>query len=254
MSSARPHPALRAVAAAAVALALAGAVDAQETAPRPPDAPSVGAGTEVAAPEPETRVELRLKDGQVLTGTDVRRRQDVYVLSLDGDRKLPVPIGLVAEVKLVTAPRAATGMRKTQGETLPGSGNAGRLPTADELRRELEASAAAFQRNLIDPDWRPESDWTLDPKQNDFSPARWSRSPIDPYWRPTPAYTEASDVTNFSPARWSPSILDPAWAPTDGFLLRDLFWAADPRDVPAPPAEPPEPPEDAAATGSAPAG
>ncbi len=77
--------------------------------------------------------------------------------------------------------------------------------------------STSFPRSIVDPRWRPESDWDNSTHLNNFNPSRWYQAPIDPSWEPQPAFTENDDVTNFNPSRWQMGTLDPNWYPKDGF-------------------------------------
>lgn len=196
--------------------------------------------TPPASPETEESVMLFLEDGQVLEGLTVRREEDLLYLTLETGSVLTIPAALVVKMRLAAAPKAPTGMRKTQGETLPGSGGPGRLPTREEQRKQLTGTESRFRPPIVDPIWKPTNAYSTDPDLNNFNPAKWYRAPIDPFWKPVSAFTTAGDVTHFRPTRWSTSPIDPSWYPKDGFLARDRFWER-PNSSPAPGISPAEP-------------
>jgi hypothetical protein len=189
--------------------------------------------------------ELVLEDGQVLSGTSVERRGDLFHLELASGGVLPIPVELVLELRLTgeepaesesdpdevpaqPAPTAegaedepASGMRRSEPRTLAGR------PGGAELRKPHEQLAvlgppARFRRGVFDPVWRPSSDWggpATDVTQ--FNPARWYRPPIDPRWQPSSDYTRGSDVTQFNPVHWYRPPISSTWWPTDGFRRED---------------------------------
>ena len=150
------------------------------------------------------QAELELVDGRVLSGTEVRRDGDVYVLMLENGETVTLPVELVATVRL-------TG----KGETLAGGDV--RPPTRSE-QLEVLGEPSRFQQNIIDSTWTPESDWDMDPeRQNNFRPSTWSKSPIDPSWKPESSWDAGEDVLADSRSTWQKSPIDSKWTPTDGF-------------------------------------
>lgn len=110
--------------------------------------------------------------------------------------------------------RAPSGIRIAGPEVLAGPWV--RPPRVFE-QTEVFGEPSTFPRNLVDPFWRPESEWDTGTELNDFNPSRWYRAPIDPDWETEPAITEEDDVTNSNPSRWQKGTLDPNWHPQDGF-------------------------------------
>jgi len=166
-------------------------------------------------------VKLLLEDGQVLEGRSVEREGPMYLLTLETDNVLPIPVPLVASIERTedesSLPR---GLTKAEPVTLAGDPAAARLPTLADLMHELRASASVFQPGVIDSSWVPVSDWDLDPQHgNNFHPVHWYRPPIDPRWEPTSGLREGA--TWLSPVRWYRAPIDPTWRPTDGFAARD---------------------------------
>lgn len=175
----------------------------------------------VAAPA-AAGVELTLDDGRRFTGSgaDYKRDEGIYVIELDSGDLLPIPAELVKSVRLTggDAP-APTGINVTRPRTLAGPEEI-EPPTRSEQLRVFEGSEARFRRNLINPFWRPSSDWEMSTANNDFNPARWYEAPIPFEWVPRSAFTTAGDVTEFSPARWRRPLIDFEWVPEDGFAPR----------------------------------
>jgi hypothetical protein len=173
-------------------------------------------------------VQLYLKDGQVLEGSDVWRQGGNYHLQLAGGGIVPIPEQLVDRVGL-SAQREEppeeeaddwppTGLTESGPQQLAGERV---VPTTPREQTEVLGEPSRFQPGVFDPYWHPESDWPGDPGdpgRNDFAPSEWAESIVDPDWKPENAYPE--DQTEFSPADWKDSIVDPGWAPQDGFKKR----------------------------------
>jgi hypothetical protein len=165
--------------------------------------------------------ELVLEDGQVLSGLDVELKDGVYTLELETGSYLSLPAALVKEVRLTGGEEereeeASTGP-PARPEILAGPPEPVREPTPAEQLAVFREPAAAFQRNLVDHTWRPESDWDMDPERNNFRPTRWIEAPFDNTWKPVNAYSWDTDVTTFNQARWQKSVIDPIWHPVNGF-------------------------------------
>ena len=74
--------------------------------------------------------ELLLKDGQVLVGRSVERKETLYLLTLESDDLLPIPIELVSGMRLTgDDDPAPTGLEKAEPKTLVGPPEAAELPT-----------------------------------------------------------------------------------------------------------------------------
>ena len=83
-----------------------------------------------------------------------------------------------------------------------------------------------FRSNIIDPTWKPSSDWNNDPGRNNFAPSSWAESVIGPDWQPESAFDPDEDVLQGSRSTFRKSIIDPSWQPTDGFSKRKTSWSA----------------------------
>ena len=172
--------------------------------------------------------ELVLEDGQVLKGTELERKDDIYILHLATGGVLTLPAGLVKEYRLTeegepeekrTAP---AGVRATEPQELSGSGSAPPLPRMGDQIEAFDKPPARFRNSLIDPTWTPVSDWTNDPELNNFNPSRWYRSSMDSTWRPQSAFDIGADVFSGSRSTWQRSIVDSSWTPSDGFGGEDI--------------------------------
>lgn len=194
------------------------------------------AGTVVATSE------LVLNDDRVLSGTEVRRDGDNYVLVLEGGDTVVIPTALVREVRLEVAPPTperdpvtglTTGGTEQIGGQSPPDGPTGirddgpeqlagepvRAPTpSDQLA--VFGEPAKFQGNVggINPNWTPKSDWDTNPaKNNNFAPSKWAQSSIDPSWEPQSAFDKGENVLAAGRATWQQGTIDNSWTPTDGF-------------------------------------
>lgn len=170
-------------------------------------------GLALAAGAVEAAAELRLEDGQVLRGSEVKRDGDVYLLQREAGEVLTIPVALVAEVRLIAA--APSALRYAEPEVLVGE-----TVSAPLRSRQLEAlgKPSAFARNVIDPQWQPKSDWEMDPvKNNNFAPSKWTRSVIEYDWKPVSAFDAQKQVLAGSQSTFRDSIIDTTWHPSDGF-------------------------------------
>ena len=166
-------------------------------------------------------VKVTLRDGRVVEGTEVEREQEFYLLRLESGSVLPLPAELVIQVELdVDEDTAPAGLTLAEPRTLAGWPGTPDLPVLADQLRVLQGSISRFRPNIIDPYWKPTSDWSNTPEiNNNFNPARWYRPPIDPHWEPTNSLGQ--DVTRFNPVRWYRAPIDSTWWPTDGFARRD---------------------------------
>ena len=179
--------------------------------------------------------DLVLVDETVLRGVSVERDEDHYLLELEGGEIVTVPVALVDEVRLFEGeepeepdPPAPSGFVVTEGEELVGPTDPARAddkPSYPKVGQQLGVfgDPSRFQRGATNPFWQPESDWDLDPAQNDFNPARWYDSSLNPYWEPTSAYDADVDVLAPRRTRWRSSVTSPYWFPSDGFATSGLF-------------------------------
>jgi hypothetical protein len=164
---------------------------------------------------------LRLSDGRVLEGIDVRRDGDVYLLELPGDTVVPVPASLVTEVGIGGAgaepvperASAPTGLTVAAPRVLAGADVAPSTP-AEQLA--VFGEPARFQPDVVQSSLGP-SYWHPDPSQHNFAPSTWAKAPIDPEWTPTPAFDPSANVLAGSETKWQKSVVDSSWTPTDGF-------------------------------------
>ena len=162
------------------------------------------------------QAELELIDGQVISGTDVRRDGAVYVLTLEGGDTVTLPLELVAQVRLFgtgSKPKPG-GVRDEGSRTLAGDDID--VPTTSE-QLEVLGEPSRFQKSNVNHDWKPESAWDEDEDVLEASRSTWQESPIDPEWKPESAWDEDEDVLEASRSTWQKSSINSEWKPTDGF-------------------------------------
>jgi len=161
--------------------------------------------------------ELILRDGRVLRGTELRRDGGNYVLTLESGDVITLPVELVEEVVLSgrEPPERTPGLRYTEPETL-----AGRPVDPPRTSEQVEALGppARFQKGVVDNRWEPESDWDMDPSENNnFNPSTWAEGPVDSNWQPESAWDSREDVMKPGRSTFQKSIIDSEWTPTDSF-------------------------------------
>jgi hypothetical protein len=167
---------------------------------------------------------LRLTDGRVLDGLDVRRDGDMYLLELAGGTVVPVPVSLVAEVGIKGTPApppvvpegVPTGLTYSEPRLLAGPEV---KPTTPNEQLAVFGKPAEFQPNVVTTTLGP-TYWAPDPAQHNWAPSQWAKAPIDSEWHPTSAYDPNENVMAAGEAKWANSIVDSSWAPTDGFAKK----------------------------------
>ena len=162
--------------------------------------------------------ELILKDGTVLSGTDLELKGDVYVLRTSSDAALSIPWQLVSRVRLIGEDLPApSGIRLSTPQQLAGPPQAPQTPGYREQLAAFGRPPARFQDSPIESRFYPTSDIGEATDVTEFNPARWYQAPVDPIWTPRSAFSRADDRTEFNPARWYRSPVDATWRPVDAF-------------------------------------
>jgi hypothetical protein len=159
---------------------------------------------------------LVLRDGTVLTGKSVQRKDGLYLLEGEKGSIVPVPAELVAQLQLLDGMRAPSGIEVAKPKTVAGPAWAGTTPPFREQIAAFGAAGYVPPLPPVDPVWRPASDWTEEGKAA-LLPVRWSVAPMDTSWTPKSAYTKAGDVTGFHPVRWFAPRINPVWTPVDSW-------------------------------------
>lgn len=186
-------------------------------------------------------VELLLVDGNVISGTEVVRKEGEYLLTTEAGDVVVIPAQLVASVSLKaasepidpaplsTAPSEqlagdpvplddpdapASGVQKADPQVLAGEPV---KPVTAKEATEMLGEPSQFQKGVVDPSWQPSSDWDMNPENNNFAPSTWSKSIVDNSWTPESDYTGGNDVSNFAPSTFSDGVIDNSWQPEDGF-------------------------------------
>jgi len=191
------------------------------------------------------QTELELIDGRVLIGTDVRQEDGLYILRLESGDEITFPVELVKVVRLVSegeelgadpfSPQQPGVIRRAEPSTIGGSapptGPTG-IRSGDpqqlvgEPVRSLRPSEqlavfgepSTFQKDVVVNDWRPTTDWNMDPEtQNNWAPSEWAEDIVDHSWESTSAWDAEVDVMKSSRSTWQNSSFDSSWTPTDGF-------------------------------------
>ena len=165
--------------------------------------------------------ELKLSDGQVLRGADVRRDGDVYILILDNGSAVSLPSDLVVSVRLEEdAKPAPTGIVvANEGTQLSGAEVA---PPRTDQQLKVLGKPSEFAPGPVDPTWHPEP--AFNPNQDVLADSRstWAQGPVDPDWTPESAFDGRDDVMADSRSSFSQGVVDSAWQPTDGFQRKNL--------------------------------
>ncbi len=167
------------------------------------------------------QVEMELVDGRILTGTDVRREGDEWVLSLERQGKIILPDELVTAVRLFgngdTRDDVGTKVLKLPAGPETRTGYEATVPTPSEQLNVL-GEPSQFQKSVVDSTWVPDSDWDMDPeRQNNFNPSTWAKSPIDPAWKMESDWAAGDNALESSRSTWQKGSIDSEWIPTDGF-------------------------------------
>lgn len=167
--------------------------------------------------------EVVLLNGQVVRGVDVRRDGGEYLVTLESEETIALPIELVEAVRLSETeprilagqppPEGPSGVKVSEPETLAGTPVE---PPKTSEQLEVFGEPAEFPSTFGDSGWAPR-EWEMDSSQNDFNPSTWAESPADPTWEPESAWPADRDVLEASRSTWQKSITDPTWTPTDGF-------------------------------------
>lgn len=185
-------------------------------------------GTRVGSRPAIAGASLRLTDGRVLEGREVRQEGDVYLLVLENESVIPIPTALVSEVDLggdekgaapnpPAVPPAPPGLTYAEPQTLAG------IPVTPSTPKDQLAvfgEPAKFQPDIVKSNLGP-SYWVMDPAQANWNPAKWVQPPIDPTWHPTSAFDPSKDALADSRATWPKSPIDSTWVPQDGFKKPD---------------------------------
>lgn len=159
--------------------------------------------------------ELILIDGRVLTGTDVHREGEVYVLEMENGEWITMPMDLVQGVKLTGNGDDSEDEEETgEPETILKEPVRQRT-TSEQL--EVMGEPATFREDVIDSTWTPDSDWDMDLENNNFNTSTWRKSQVISSWQPKSDFNVNRNILASSRSNWQASVIDSRWTPTDGF-------------------------------------
>lgn len=161
--------------------------------------------------------QLVLRDGRVLEGESVERRDELFFLKQKDGSVSAIPAESVKELRLQDDPDAApSGIKLATPKTLAGSSPEPVRPGGtDEQLGAFPKPITAPHPEPVPTGWMP-TDSLAGRDVTEFRPAHWYRSPIDPLWVPVSAFTNRTDVTNFRPTRWT-RVIEYTWVPKDGW-------------------------------------
>jgi hypothetical protein len=192
-------------------------------------------------------VELMLKSGKSLKGSDVRLEGNLYYLKGTDGLIITVPARIVESMRLSSdsaeveaypdgeglaegelpedRPQAPSEYRVGEPETVGGPPQPeGHI--LNDTSADLASPPPTPSGERPSWEWRPESDWPVEEDIDNPRRSKWIQPAFDPDWEPEPAFTEEDDVTDFNPSKWMSapdstwtpqnSLPDP-WVPQDGF-------------------------------------
>lgn len=178
----------------------------------------------VIAKDKAPPVRIVTVDGQTFDGVEVSQDGGVYRLRKEDGTVLGFPLEVVEDIELAGVGGGPSGMRTGKPQTLAGPLGAGEAPRTSEQIMVFGEPRPAPNRNILDPNWYPTSDWDNDPSLNNFNPSRWYVSPMNPKWTPSSAFDMDADVLAAGHTRWFSTLGYGQWVPEDAFARRDAFW------------------------------
>lgn len=178
----------------------------------------------VISKEKAPPVRIVTVDGQTFDGVEISQDGGVYRLRKENGTVLGFPLEVVEDIELAGVGGGPSGMRTGKPQTLAGPLGAGEAPSTSQQIMVFGEPRPAPNRNILDPNWYPTSDWDNDPILNNFNPSRWYVSPMNPAWTPQSAFDMDADVLAAGHARWFSTLGYGQWVPEDAFARRDAFW------------------------------
>ncbi len=177
--------------------------------------------------------QLVLIDGRILSGTNVRRDGDEYVLLLDNGHEITIPVPLVETVRLEgddrdvrrrQAEERTAAEAKTPAEERAAAAviSGGLTPTAP---RNLSGTSqpsgpsglqVALPRTLAGEAVRPPT--TAEQLRVLGAPAEFTKNIVDNSWTPTSDWNmDPHQQNNFAPSKWADDVVDNSWEPESAF-------------------------------------
>jgi len=172
---------------------------------------------------------LVLTDGQVIKGTEIKRRGDSYVVTMAGGNAVTFPAALVKEIRLEDDPKPAAppGFDFSGPKTLAGPKA---LPSRDPKdQQKLLGPPSQWTKDIIDPTWTPTSAFDLEKDVLAASRSTWAKSAVDTTWLPTSAFDMSKDILAPTRSTWTKNVIDTTWTPKDGFGFTPLWPGTPPR-------------------------
>lgn len=191
------------------------------------------------------RIQIILVDGRVLTARAVRRRADLFLVSIGADDTIPLPLDLVERIRFAERdaeppseprePIVSDDVEEVEpSENPPFRGDAGEEPRPGDERNRTDSVAAlpplppvrsaqlavlgrpsVFPETPVEP-WRPSDSYGVVRDVTDFNPAEWFRV-YDETWRPESAWEATPTLPDIDTGRWYRPAIPWRWRPTDGW-------------------------------------
>ena len=190
------------------------------------------------------RIQIVLVDGRVLTAREVRRRDDLFLVTIGVDETIPLPLDLVRRIRFAEReagptsepgdpavaneadeieppeeppiPRKTSEARAEPEESTRAEAVAGRtaLPPVRSVQLAVLGRQAVFPQPPVEP-WRPTDAYGFTRDVTDFNPSEWFRVPGQD-WRPESAWKTLPSLPDIGTGRWYRPRNPWRWHPTDG--------------------------------------
>jgi hypothetical protein len=188
------------------------------------------------------RIQIVLVDGRVLTARAVRRRDDLFLVTIGVDETIPLPLDLVRRIRFVERdtgptpepdpPTVSNEIETPEEQAVPKKTSEARGETEEPTRADAVASRpslpparsrqlavlgeqAVFPQPPVEP-WRPTDAYGRSRDVSDFNPAEWFRV-HDHNWRPESAWETLPDLPDIDTGHWYRPTNPWRWRPTDGW-------------------------------------
>jgi hypothetical protein len=191
------------------------------------------------------RIQILLVDGRVLTARAVRRRADLYLVTIGADDTIPLPLDLVERIRFAERdptpaieprepiardeveepepPEVTPDRKETSEEAGPGDDRnrvdaVAALPPLPPVR---SAQLAVLGRQSVFPlppvePWRPTDSYGITRDVTDFNPSTWFRIQSE-VWRPESSWEAMPALPDIDTGPWYRPANPWRWRPTDGW-------------------------------------